>query len=152
MSVFRINMDMETTLPTDLIKIGKAAKLLGVCTKTLRRWEEQGILLPTFKSASKHGTRYYSTQVLARLTKNYGLQIHRQSIQCLKTPDQAAIAAAKKQDRKKSVQLLPTLSTVSPSPSWPMPTVSDPRRVPLLQSRKTKDFNRLVSTDWPNWG
>jgi hypothetical protein len=65
-------MDMEH----ELIKIGDAAKILSVSTKTLRRWHKQGFLPPTFRSnKTTGGTRFYSVQVLMRLTKNYGLTI-----------------------------------------------------------------------------
>jgi len=40
-----------------LIKIGKAAQLLGVTVQTLRRWEREGQFIPDRKSES--GTRYY---------------------------------------------------------------------------------------------
>ena len=39
------------------IKIGEAAKILGVSIQTLRRWEEIGYLLPSRKSQGQ--TRYY---------------------------------------------------------------------------------------------
>jgi predicted site-specific integrase-resolvase len=39
------------------IKIGEAAKVLGVSLQTLRRWEETGYLIPHRKSEG--GTRYY---------------------------------------------------------------------------------------------
>lgn len=39
------------------IKIGEAAKILGVSIQTLRRWEETGCLMPTRRSQGK--TRYY---------------------------------------------------------------------------------------------
>lgn len=39
------------------IKIGEAAKVLGVSLQTLRRWEEVGYLIPHRKSNG--GTRYY---------------------------------------------------------------------------------------------
>lgn len=45
-----------------LIKVGKAAELLGVTISTLRRWEEAGELLPARKS--KGGTRYYDADTL----------------------------------------------------------------------------------------
>ena len=38
------------------IKIGEAAKFLGISIQTLRRWEEVGYLLPSKKSQG--GTRY----------------------------------------------------------------------------------------------
>jgi putative resolvase len=41
-----------------ICKIGEAAKLLGVSTKTLRRWEAQGRLRPAKRSPGN--TRYYS--------------------------------------------------------------------------------------------
>lgn len=39
------------------IKIGEAAKILGVSIQTLRRWEEAGYLMPHRKSEGN--TRYY---------------------------------------------------------------------------------------------
>jgi len=40
-----------------LIRIGEAAKLLGVSVQTLRRWERSGQLIPDRKTEG--GTRYY---------------------------------------------------------------------------------------------
>ena len=40
-----------------LVKIGKAAELLGVDAQTLRKWEGSGELIPDRRS--KGGTRYY---------------------------------------------------------------------------------------------
>jgi|SRR5215471_16302772 len=40
-----------------LVKIGKAAEMLGVEVATLRKWEASGELMPDRKSAG--GTRYY---------------------------------------------------------------------------------------------
>jgi putative resolvase len=40
-----------------LVKIGKAAEMLGVEVQTLRKWEESGELIPDRRS--KGGTRYY---------------------------------------------------------------------------------------------
>ena len=44
------------------IKIGEAAKVLGVSVQTLRRWEENSYLLPSKKSDGK--TRYYDLDQL----------------------------------------------------------------------------------------
>ena len=41
-----------------LVKIGKAAEILGVSIQTLRRWEIQGSVLPDKKTPG--GTRYYN--------------------------------------------------------------------------------------------
>lgn len=45
-----------------LIRIGKAAALMGVGVKTMRKWEATGELLPARKSAA--GTRYYDRAAL----------------------------------------------------------------------------------------
>jgi putative resolvase len=50
------------------IKIGEAAKVLGVSIQTLRRWEEAGELLPSKKSEG--GTRYYDLDQLLGKNKN----------------------------------------------------------------------------------
>jgi DNA-binding transcriptional MerR regulator len=47
---------------TRFIKIGEAAKVLGVSIQTLRRWEESRYLVPDRKT--KGGTRYYSLDKL----------------------------------------------------------------------------------------
>ena len=44
------------------LKIGEAAKILGVSPQTMRRWEISGHLLPDRKSEG--GTRYYSRDKL----------------------------------------------------------------------------------------
>jgi len=44
------------------IKIGEAAKVLGISIQTLRRWEETGYLVPSYKSQGK--TRYYDLDQL----------------------------------------------------------------------------------------
>jgi predicted site-specific integrase-resolvase len=41
-----------------ILKIGEFSKLIGKSTQTLRRWEEEGILLPNHKTPS--GIRYYT--------------------------------------------------------------------------------------------
>lgn len=45
-----------------MIKIGKAAKLLGVSIQTLHNWEKTGELIPDRKSQA--GTRYYDSDKL----------------------------------------------------------------------------------------
>jgi putative resolvase len=47
------------------IKIGEAARLLGVSIQTLRRWEAQGSLVPDRKTTGK--TRYYDVDKLLGL-------------------------------------------------------------------------------------
>jgi putative resolvase len=48
-----------------LVKIGKAAEMLGVEVPTLRRWEESGERVPDRRSAG--GTRYYDVAKILRL-------------------------------------------------------------------------------------
>ena len=48
-----------------LVKIGKAASLLGVSVQALRKWEKAGELIPDRKTAA--GTRYYNTAKLLNL-------------------------------------------------------------------------------------
>lgn len=50
------------------IKIGEAARLLGVSIQTLRRWEIEGQLLPDRKTIGK--TRYYNVDKLFGLKNN----------------------------------------------------------------------------------
>ncbi len=48
-----------------MIKIGKAAKLLGISIQTLHKWEQTGELVPARKSNA--GTRYYDADKLLNL-------------------------------------------------------------------------------------
>lgn len=48
-----------------MIKIGKAAKLLGISIQTLHKWEQTGELVPDRKSNA--GTRYYDADKLLNL-------------------------------------------------------------------------------------
>lgn len=50
-----------------LVKIGKAAELLGVDVKTLRRWEKSGELVPDRKSGG--GVRYYDMAKILNQTR-----------------------------------------------------------------------------------
>jgi len=45
-----------------IIKIGKAAKILGVTVETMRKWERKGEVVPLRKS--KSGTRYYDSDTI----------------------------------------------------------------------------------------
>lgn len=47
------------------VKVGQAARILGVSVQTLRRWEERGQLLPERRSDG--GTRYYDVEKLLNL-------------------------------------------------------------------------------------
>ncbi len=51
-----------------LVKIGKAAEMLGVSVQTLRQWEQSGELLPDRRSAG--GRRYYDADRLAGLDQS----------------------------------------------------------------------------------
>ena len=56
------------------IKVGEAAKILGVSIQTLRRWEEQGYLVPDRKSKGK--TRYYALdQLMGKTTRDNELTV-----------------------------------------------------------------------------
>lgn len=50
----------------NMVKIGKAAKTLGISIQTLHKWEETGELIPDRKS--KAGTRYYDLDKLLNLS------------------------------------------------------------------------------------
>ncbi len=52
----------------DGIRIGEAARLLGVCPKTLRRWEARGWLLPAYRTPGGH-RRYHVETILHLRTR-----------------------------------------------------------------------------------
>lgn len=54
----------------NLLKIGDAAKFLGITPQTLRNWAESGKLPPDFVSPGGH--RFYRHQTLEQLTTNLG--------------------------------------------------------------------------------
>ncbi|HWB66719.1 MAG TPA: MerR family transcriptional regulator [Mycobacteriales bacterium] len=54
------------------LRIGEVAKLTGVTTRTLRYWEELGLLHPSGRRDS--GERFYSSEDMARVTRIRDLQ------------------------------------------------------------------------------
>ena len=77
------------------IKIGEAAKILGVSIQTLRRWEESGYLLPSRKS--KGNTRYYNLDQL----------IHKEKIESDLTAAYARVSSHdQKDDLKRQADVL----------------------------------------------
>ena len=52
----------------NLISIGQAAFLLGVCTKTLRRWDKNRVLTPICRTAGNH-RRYDKVRILEMVRK-----------------------------------------------------------------------------------
>jgi len=53
------------------LSIDAAATLLGVCTKTLRRWEYTGQLTPAFRTSGGH-RRYHRTCIFSRINPRWG--------------------------------------------------------------------------------
>jgi len=95
-----------------LVKIGEAAKYLGVTIQTLRRWEREGELLPDRKSAS--GTRYYDI---------YQLKNKRQTKASLIT---IAYARVSSHDQKEDLQRQVTrLSDYCTSNGWSHEIIQD---------------------------
>ncbi|MBD3226805.1 MAG: helix-turn-helix domain-containing protein, partial [Candidatus Lokiarchaeota archaeon] len=50
------------------LRIGVAAAMLGVCTKTLRRWAKSGILKPAFRTRGHH-RRYSRNMIIVMISK-----------------------------------------------------------------------------------
>jgi len=94
-----------------LIKIGEAAKLLGVSIQTLRRWEREEQLLPDRKSDG--GTRYYD------LNKLFGFE----SIETDLTIAYARVSSHdQKEDLKRQAELLERYCTVK---GWTFEVIQD---------------------------
>ena len=55
---------MSATIITGCLAIGTVASLLGVCTKTLRRWDKAGKLKPSLRTPGSH--RRYDRQAVLR--------------------------------------------------------------------------------------
>ena len=58
--------------PPVVLRIGEVAKLTGLTTRTLRYWEEQGLISPS--SYRGRGERLYSATDMARVTRIRDLQ------------------------------------------------------------------------------
>lgn len=54
------------------LRIGEVAKLTGLTTRTLRYWEELGLLRPSGRRES--GERFYSSEDMARISRIRDLQ------------------------------------------------------------------------------
>jgi DNA-binding transcriptional MerR regulator len=62
-----------TTSPAPMVlRIGEVAKLTGLTPRTLRYWEEQGLIRPS--SYRARGERLYSSMDMARVTRIKDLQ------------------------------------------------------------------------------
>ena len=57
---------MTLITPPEFVRISEAARILGVCIKTLQNWDQQGKLKP-LRSPGKH--RFYRTAVLEELLR-----------------------------------------------------------------------------------
>lgn len=94
-----------------LVKIGKAAKILGVSIQTLRRWEREAELTPDRRSEG--GTRYYD---LDRL-------LGRQNIESDRTIAYARVSSQdQKEDLKRQVECLEIYCTVK---GWTFEVIQD---------------------------
>ena len=56
-------------LASNMISTGDAASMLGVCKKTMYRWEESGKLLPAFRTPGNH--RRYDRRVILVLIRQH---------------------------------------------------------------------------------
>jgi excisionase family DNA binding protein len=54
-------------LASNMISTGDAASMMGVCKKTLYRWEQSGKLSPAFRTAGNH--RRYDRRVILVLIR-----------------------------------------------------------------------------------
>jgi DNA-binding transcriptional MerR regulator len=62
----------EASAPAVVFRIGEVAKLTGLTTRTLRYWEEQGLVVPS--SYGPAGDRHYTAPEMARVTRIRDLQ------------------------------------------------------------------------------
>jgi predicted site-specific integrase-resolvase len=94
----------------NLIKVGKAAHLLGVTIQTLHKWEETGELVPDRKS--KSGTRYYDADKLLNLNNEGGSTI--------------AYARVSSHDQKNDlIRQIELLETFCAAKGWRFEIISD---------------------------
>lgn len=91
------------------ISIGKAADMLGVCPKTLKRWETKGKMSPSFRTPGGH--RRYEVSYLKGFVKSKGNQTGNENI-LLKDVRMRAVCYARvsgnkqKEDLKRQVETL----------------------------------------------
>lgn len=62
-----------TTRPSNIIKIGEAAELLGMHPNTIRRWEAEGKIKPAVRFQGK-GTRYYDKESLVAMMQGHEIK------------------------------------------------------------------------------
>src|SRR5664280_1115846 len=67
-----ITRNAAAEAPPVVLRIGEVAKLTGLTTRTLRYWEEQGLISPS--SYRGRGERLYSATDMARVTRIRDLQ------------------------------------------------------------------------------
>ena len=136
---------MESFTQGNLIRIGKAAKIIGVSIYTLRRWEKAGLLPVAFKSAK--GTRYYSRQLINKMTTTYVEDSALAPATVGQTkPADKPIATALSPPRMVEQ---PVRHTIVMPPQRPMPSMPAPsdRRIPTaaeLEARRLPQPSDLV--------
>src|SRR5664279_5398603 len=67
-----ITRNAAAEAPPVVLRIGEVAKLTGLTTRTLRYWEEQGLISPS--GYRGRGERVYSSMDMARVTRIKDLQ------------------------------------------------------------------------------
>lgn len=112
------------------IKIGEAAKLLGVSIQTLRRWEETGYLVPSRKSTGN--TRYYDRDQL----------IGKEKIETDLTIAYARVSSHdQKEDLKRQAEALAIYCTKQ---GWPYQVIQDLGSGMNYQKKGLKVLIRLI--------
>ena len=109
------------------VKIGEAAKLLGISIQTLRRWEKSGEIIPDKRTEG--GTRYYDSERLLGLTKKEPLLTY-------------AYARVSSHDQKHDLQRqMSILSAYCASHGWTYEIISD---LGSGMNYKKKGLKRLI--------
>ena len=75
---------------SNYIPISLTATILGVCTKTIRRWDLSGILRPAFRTAGNH-RRYDLSNIKAFLKRRTGTSDHLSEIESGRLEPRAAL-------------------------------------------------------------
>ena len=68
-------------METNLIKIGKAAEMLGISVDALRNLDKTGNLCPVFRSHA--GTRYYTVNQIREFERHQNLRYEELDVQTL---------------------------------------------------------------------
>ena len=122
-----------------MLKIGKAAKLLGISIQTLHKWEQTGELVPDRKSNA--GTRYYDADKLFSRIKFFEEKLYPRNLNNEDNPTIGYARVSSHDQKEDLVRQSELLETFCVAKGWRFKIISD---LGSGMNYKKKGLNKLL--------